>query len=47
MPDDHNHDPMILDDWEEERREGPERGQGKHILEISPFSNFYSIPGGL
>ena len=47
MPDDHNHDPMILDDWEEEQRERPERGQGKHILEIGPFSNFYSIPGAL
>jgi len=43
MHDDHDHDPMILDDWEEEQRERPERGQGKHILKISPVSNFYSI----
>jgi hypothetical protein len=43
MPNGHDHDPMILDDCEEEHRERPERDQGKHILEISPFSNFYSI----
>jgi hypothetical protein len=38
MSDGHDHDPMILDDdWEEEKCERPERGQGEHILEISPF----------
>jgi hypothetical protein len=45
MPGDHAHDPMILDDWEEEQRERPERGQGEHILKVCPVSNFYSIRG--
>lgn len=40
MPDDHDHDPMILDDWEEEHRGRPERGQGKHILLFQISSPF-------